>query len=111
MNMELPAEWVSNLAAWASRRNAIRELWLFGSQAMGHAGHESDVDIAVALMAPKGKHDWALAEYIAKGDEWQRELSAIVGRHVSLEAIVPGTPEDTMVRQRGKLLWRRSGAT
>jgi hypothetical protein len=44
----------------------------------------SAVEIKIA------KHDWALGNYSALGDVWQRELETIVRRHVSLEAIVPG---------------------
>jgi hypothetical protein len=58
-------------------------------------------------MPPIGKHDWALGSYNACGDEWQHQLEAIVGRHVSLEAIVPGTSEYASVRRDGELLWKR----
>jgi hypothetical protein len=39
--------------------------------------------------------------------DWKQQLEAIVGRHVSLEAIVPDTPEDAEVRRSGSLLWAR----
>jgi len=38
---------------------------------------------------------------------WKAELEAIVGHHVSLEAISPGSPEDAAVRSTGMLLWAR----
>ena len=64
-------------------------------------------DLAIALMPPVGKHDWALGNYSALGDIWQRELETIVGRHVGLEAIVPGNDADMCVRRCGRLLWAR----
>jgi hypothetical protein len=41
---------------------------------------------------------------------WQRTLEAIVGRHVSLTAIVPDTPGDTEVRSTGVLLRSRAAS-
>lgn len=100
-------EWVRDLKSWAAANDCVRQLWLFGSRARGDAEH-SDIDLAAALMPPDGKHDWALGMYYARGDEWQRELETIVGRrHVSLEAIKPGTDADELVRRCGVLLWAR----
>jgi predicted nucleotidyltransferase len=92
---------------WASENHSVRELWLFGSRAKDALGPDSDVDLVVALMPPKGKIDWAFGNYVALGDQWSRELDAIVGRHVSLEAIVPGTDGDAAVRRSGVRLWAR----
>ena len=50
---------------------------------------------------------WALGNYFALGDQWRAQLEAIVGRHVSLEAILPGTEYDISVRGGGVLLWAR----
>ena len=102
--MDIREEWISALRSWASKHDSIRELWLFGSRAEGRSKPDSDVDVAIALV-PTG---WALGIYEARGDEWQRELGMIVGRHVSLEAILPDTKEDAYVRSTGKLLWARS---
>jgi hypothetical protein len=69
---------------------------------------EHYVGIDVSLEVPaKGKHDWAAGAYFALHCEWKRQLEAIVGRLVSLEAIVPGTPEDAMVRRSGVRLRSR----
>jgi predicted nucleotidyltransferase len=106
MMMDLPGDWLRNLRAWASANNHVREFWLFGSRADGHAKPESDVDLAIALMPDAlGNYNDALGNYFALGDGWQRELEAIVGRHVSLEAILPDTDEDACVRSTGVLLW------
>ena len=103
----IPAEWHRELCGWARKNESVRELWLFGSRAKGTSRPDSDVDLALVLIPPKGKHDWALGNYVALQSDWKCELEAIVGRHVSLEAIVPGTPGFLLVRAAGKLLWSR----
>jgi predicted nucleotidyltransferase len=105
--MDMREEWLRGLSSWASKNESVRELWLFGSRVRGDSREDSDVDLAIALMPPVGKHDWALGSYSALGDVWQRELETIVGRHVSLEAIMPGTGADASVRRCGRLLWAR----
>jgi predicted nucleotidyltransferase len=107
--MDPEHECLSALRSWAGRNGSIRELWLFGSRAQGRARPDSDVDLAVVLMPPDGKHDWAFGNYIALADgQWKPELEAIVGRHVSLEAVDPGSDEDAMVRRTGRRLWARN---
>jgi predicted nucleotidyltransferase len=103
--MDMQDEWLRGLRSWASDNGSVRELWLFGSRATGRSRPDSDVDIALALMAATDGTDWALGNYFALHGNWKRELEAIVGRHVSLEAIVPDTPEDEAVRRCGALLW------
>jgi predicted nucleotidyltransferase len=101
-------EWLAALRYWASKNDNVRELWLFGSRVEGRSRPGSDVDLALVLMPPSGKHDWAAGNYIALHSDWKRELEGIVGRHVSLEALEPGSEEDEMVRQSGVPLWKRS---
>jgi predicted nucleotidyltransferase len=105
--MDMQDDWLCGLCSWATGNDNIRELWLFGSRATGHSRSDSDVDIAIALMPAVGNTDWALGSYFALDREWKHQLEAIVGRHVSLEAIVPGTKEDAEVRHTGVLLWAR----
>ena len=100
-------EWLCRLRSWANGNDSIRELWLFGSRATGRSRPDSDVDLAVALMPPNGKHDWALGNYVDLHSEWKRQLEAIVGHHVSLEPMLPGTDEDASVRRCGVHLWTR----
>ena len=107
--MDMRDEWLSAMRSWARENGSIRELWLFGSRAIGCSRPDSDVDVAVSLMPAKGNHDWALGNYFALHGEWKRQLESIVGRHVSLEAIAPNTLEDAEVRRVGKLLWVRNG--
>jgi predicted nucleotidyltransferase len=105
--IDMRDEWLRGLRSWASANDSVRELWLFGSRAAGEARPESDVDLALALMPAKGKHDWALGNYFAFESEWKRQLEEIVGRHVSLEPLVPGTEGDAIVRASGVRLWSR----
>jgi predicted nucleotidyltransferase len=107
MSIDMPDEWLRGLRSWAIDNGSLRELWLFGSRAEGRSRPDSDVDLAVALMPATDGTDWALGNYFALHGEWKRLLEAIVGRHVSLEAIVPGTPEDEAVRRAGTMLWSR----
>ena len=103
--MDMRDEWVSDLRKWAAANENVRELWLFGSRSRGDARDESDVDLALALMPPDGKHDWALGNYFSFERDWKRELEAIVGRAVSIEPLVPGEASDVRVRQEGVRLW------
>jgi predicted nucleotidyltransferase len=105
--MDMREEWLHGLRKWASDNGSVRELWLFGSRADGRARPDSDVDVAVALMPATDGTDWALGNYFALHGDWKRQLEAIVGRHVSLEVIVPGTPEHEAVRRSGAVLWSR----
>ena len=58
--IDLRESWRVDLSAWAQRTDAVAELWLFGSRAKGTSGSDSDVDIALALMPPRGDHDLGL---------------------------------------------------
>jgi predicted nucleotidyltransferase len=108
--MDMRDEWLRALRSWASANDSVRELWLFGSRAAGCSGPKSDVDLAIALMPPKGKHDWAFGNYVSCKPAWKQQLEEIVGCHVSLEAIIPHQPApdwDAMVRCFGICLWSR----
>jgi predicted nucleotidyltransferase len=104
--MDLPAGCVELIRQWAARTNSVREVWLFGSRTKGTSRPDSDVDIGIYLMPPTERSDWALALYTAEGDDWQRELTRLLGKRVSLEAVRPGDPGHEEV-QAGKLLWAR----
>jgi uncharacterized protein len=106
--MDIRDEWLHGLRAWAAANENVRELWLFGSRARGDAREDSDVDLALALMPPEGKTDWALGNYFCFESQWKRQLEAIVGRAVSIEPLVPGTDSDARVRLEGVLLWARA---
>ena len=69
--MDMSDEWLRGLRAWATANANVRELWLFGSRADGHAKPESDVDLAIALTPD------ALGNYFCA---WGR-LATRVGRY------------------------------
>jgi predicted nucleotidyltransferase len=104
--MDLPADSVELIRQWAARTNGVREVWLFGSRAKGTSRPDSDVDLGIYLMPATPTSDWALARYFAEGDAWQRDLEGLLGRPVSLEAVIPGGPGHEEVKA-GKLLWAR----
>jgi predicted nucleotidyltransferase len=110
MTIDMRGEWLVAIRAWAERTKAVKEVWLFGSRAHGDATDDSDIDLAIALMPREGRTDWALSDYTRLGDDWQRELARLVGRHVSLEAVRPNSdPEkDDMVRGNWHCLWARA---
>jgi predicted nucleotidyltransferase len=58
--MDMREEWLRDLRSWASKNESVRQLWLFGSRARGDSREDSDVDLALALIPPVGKHDFAL---------------------------------------------------
>jgi predicted nucleotidyltransferase len=100
--MQLPETWLQAIRQWAARRASVREVWLFGSRAKGTAEPDSDVDLAIVLTPPTGADDWAHGKYQRFGDDWQNDLKAIIGRHVSLELL----PTDQDIGPR-ILLWTR----
>jgi predicted nucleotidyltransferase len=85
MTDAFPDEWRRDLCAWASANQYVQQLWLFGSRADGTARPDSDVDIGLGLMPPSGNGNSALGAFLALSESWQRQLEAIVGRHVSLD--------------------------
>jgi len=107
MVCDMQDEWLRGLRSWASTNGNVRELWLFGSRATGRSRPDSDVDIAIALMPAVGDENWPLFFYFDLRAKWRQELEIIVGRHVSLEAILPDTPADERMRRCGSLLWSR----
>jgi predicted nucleotidyltransferase len=105
--MEMRDEWITALRAWALKNDCVLELWLFGSRAKGTPRPNSDIDIALALMPPTGKQNWALAAYVEFFEAWKSELRAAVDWDINLVAIGPDFEMDTIVRTTGILLWRR----
>jgi hypothetical protein len=106
----LPDGWRDGCIAWAQSNGSLSELWLFGSRGpKGGACFGSDVDIGIALMPPICNNNWAYGNYQALGDTWQGELERIVGRHVSLEAMLPGNEGNAIIRSTGVCLWRFRG--
>jgi predicted nucleotidyltransferase len=103
--MDIKDEWTSALRQWAGRNENVFELWLFGSWVKGGSTPESDVDIALMLMPPVDKHNWALGNYAVFRSEWKKQLEAIVGRKVDLRLIGPDFDLDQEVRSTGVRLY------
>jgi predicted nucleotidyltransferase len=103
--MDMKDEWISGLRRWAAGNENVLELWLFGSWAKGDPKPESDVDIALMLMPPTGKTNWALGNYAVFKSEWKKQLEAIIGRKVDLRLIGPDFDLDKEVRSTGVRLY------
>jgi predicted Rdx family selenoprotein len=71
------------------------------------ADSSKDLDVGIVLAPAIGKTDWALGAFYALGDAWQAELGHIVGRHVSLQAMLPGNEGDVEIRSTGVRIWSR----
>jgi predicted nucleotidyltransferase len=65
--------------------DVIREIYLFGSRARGDHRPDSDVDVGIVL-TPGGS---ARGLFVAKADDWQRELATLVGMRVRISEIDP----------------------
>jgi hypothetical protein len=104
----LNPDWRRDLIDWAARNDAVREVWVFGSRGpKALATADSDLDVGIVLAPPKDKTDWAFGNYMALGDGWQADLAALVGRHVSLQAMLPGNKGDVEIRSTGERIWQR----
>ena len=78
--IDMRPEWLRGLREWAQANGAVRQVWLFGSRARGDAREDSDVDIALALMPPDGKTDWALGAYSSLVSVAKRKIALRHGR-------------------------------
>ncbi|MFB9268038.1 nucleotidyltransferase family protein [Bradyrhizobium erythrophlei] len=99
--MDMRDEWVTALENWAANNESVAELWLFGSRAKNTSRHDSDIDIALLMMPPIGKTNWALANYVENFDEWKAQLRDAVDWPISLVAIGPKEDMDKEVRRTG----------
>jgi hypothetical protein len=105
----LRPDWRQNLIEWATGNDAVTEMWIFGSRGPKALADDSrDLDIGITLVPAIGNDNWALGNYWALGDGWQAELADIVGRKVSLQAMVPGNKGDVEIRSTGVCIWRRA---
>jgi predicted nucleotidyltransferase len=105
--MDMRAEWIDAFRSWAAGNNSIAELWLFGSRAKGTARQDSDVDVAVLLIPPTGKTNWALFNYVKHLDDWKADLARALDWPIGLTLIGPNTDMDAEVRKTGVRIWRR----
>ena len=108
--MELDQSIVKSIITWAESHPSILEGWFFGSRAIGAHGPSSDIDLAV-LLKPDGE---ALALFIAKETEWEREMSGKLSLQVDLR---PTQTDHTSYSELlagafkgARCLWRRAPA-
>lgn len=111
MNIDLDDASRELITAWAAATNCVREIWLFGSRARGDSRPDSDIDLAILLMPPSGKTNWAYGDYCGLGDQWKQQLITMLGRHISLEAICAGSDGYDVVMREGYCLWSRAEAS
>jgi len=96
----LEAASIDLIVRWSEAHGIVREVYLFGSRARGDHRPDSDVDRGIVL-TPGGS---ARGLYEAKGDGWQRKLTALVGMRV--RAIDPAAEHPKPI----VALWQRPEA-
>ncbi|MCJ2042876.1 nucleotidyltransferase domain-containing protein [Methylobacterium sp. J-059] len=118
LGLDVEPAWLTGLVAWAAGRSEVAQLWIYGSRAKGTARPDSDLDIGLVLIdgepdySDKVGTDWPLGNYTALGDRWGKELTAIVGRHVSLELFARSGEVESREARAAKvsaiILWSRA---
>jgi hypothetical protein len=68
---------------------------------------DGELEFVVVLSPPADGMDWAFYSFAAHEADWQRDLSAVVGRFVNLEAARPGPKVETLATMGGVKLWSR----
>ena len=110
MDDSLPTGWRDRVRLWASGKERIHELHLFGSRAKGEFTEVSDVDIAYLLTGNEPGE--RLAYSICECGSWEAELSEAVGAPVDLQ--FTDTQDDLQVwnwvREHGQLIYRKRGS-
>jgi predicted nucleotidyltransferase len=79
---ELDQSAIESIIRWAEKHSDILEVWLFGSRMTGAHDASSDLDVAI-LLKPGGD---ARGLYVAKWEEWQKELTELLPFQVDLRA-------------------------
>jgi predicted nucleotidyltransferase len=79
--MGITAEQVQAIRKWAQATKHVGEVRLYGSQATGLATDKSDIDLAITIAGADGGNT-VPGIYLRFADEWQHELSRLVGSEV-----------------------------
>lgn len=106
--MDLVPEKAALIAAWASSKPTIDEMWLFGSRARGDAQPDCDTDLGVRFGPQAGDIRAAIALFINKGASWQKELTDITGDIIDLQPIGSRRRSECEIARDGILLWSRN---
>ena len=101
--------WRRRAADWATGKDRIHELHLFGSRARGDFLEGSDVDIAYVLTGSDPGEVLAYAMYEAVN--WEGELADLLGVSVDLQMAEPSTDRVVWpsVEDHGQLIYRKDG--
>ena len=93
------------IAAWATKHEKVRRVWVIGSRAGGTAHEGADLDIALEL-APAPDGEETIAEWMVHADEWRAELQSGLRPKVDLQWVDPDTAsnETRDAASEGKLL-------
>ena len=106
--MQLTAEQVAAIIAWAERTPQVQSVMLFGSRCKGTARPDSDVDLALSMT--KGRWERRFENYRDNVNAWERELTDAMGITVFVRSLHPalGPEVPTAVRECCIKLWRRA---
>ena len=105
---DLPNGWRNLAADWATQKDRIHELYLFGSRAKGTFEQQSDVGIAYVLTG--GDPGEVLAYSMYDAQDWEGELQELFSVTVQLEMADPQTDSVVWpaVVEHGQLIYRKS---
>ncbi len=67
------------------------------------------LQFAIELRPTRGKHDWALAEYVAYSDQWKTDLSRMVRAEINLIAFRDELDRPFEPGHNALLIWERTG--
>ncbi len=98
---------LERLKAWCELRNGVASLWHYSGANLGMR-QDSGYKFAIELRPTRGKHDWALAEYVAYSDRWRADLSRIVRAEVHLIAFRGELDDPFEPGDRALLIWERT---
>lgn len=93
------------IAAWASRHDEVRRVWVIGSRARGTAQPESDLDVAIELV-PVPDSEETMPAWMANAEAWREELQQRVRPKVDLKWVDAdhGSPDTRRAAAEGQLL-------
>ena len=73
---KISPDWSEQIREWAAFTPSVEAVYLFGSRARETHKPTSDLDLAIIVDSPDGKHD---SEFIENKRRWQRGLEQRLG--------------------------------
>jgi predicted nucleotidyltransferase len=83
-------EWIASLHAWAAGEPLIEAVYLYGGRVKGVARHDSDLDVAVALLG-SAKSEKQL-DWQDNSERWRADLQERLPVEIDLEFYDPDSP-------------------